>query len=84
MQNHELMKGKLSSYDGDGYIKDVPLSLQNKMMEWTSGKNLKIYKSVEDFMKLVKHKYFSSLAQPGEAVGILAAQSIGKPATQMM
>lgn len=35
------------------------------------------------FMKLMKLKYLSSLAQPGEAVGVLAAQSVGEPSTQM-
>lgn len=28
-------------------------------------------------------KSFSSLCQPGEAVGVLAAQSVGEPSTQM-
>jgi DNA-directed RNA polymerase I subunit RPA1 len=28
-------------------------------------------------------KYQNSLADPGEAVGLLAAQSIGEPSTQM-
>ncbi|MCL7041777.1 hypothetical protein MKW94_009743, partial [Papaver nudicaule] len=31
----------------------------------------------------MKLKYLSSLAQPGEPVGIIAAQSIGEPSTQM-
>lgn len=28
-------------------------------------------------------KYMSSLADPGEAVGLLAAQGLGEPSTQM-
>ncbi|MED6108851.1 hypothetical protein PIB30_028051 [Stylosanthes scabra] len=36
-----------------------------------------------DFLKLMEHKYVSSLVQPGEAVGVLASQSVGEPATQM-
>ncbi|KAK7285628.1 hypothetical protein RJT34_20405 [Clitoria ternatea] len=36
-----------------------------------------------DFLKLMEHKYVSSLAQPGEPVGVLASQSVGEPATQM-
>ena len=28
-------------------------------------------------------KYMNSLVEPGEAVGLLAAQSIGEPSTQM-
>ncbi|KAF6158800.1 hypothetical protein GIB67_040314 [Kingdonia uniflora] len=35
------------------------------------------------FMELMKLKYLSSLAQPGEPVGVIAAQSIGEPSTQM-
>lgn len=40
-------------------------------------------KKQKDFMNLVKQKYISSLAQPGEPVGVLAAQSVGEPSTQM-
>ncbi|KMT20750.1 hypothetical protein BVRB_1g007210 isoform B [Beta vulgaris subsp. vulgaris] len=36
-----------------------------------------------NFIKLVKKKYYTSLAHPGEPVGIIAAQSIGEPSTQM-
>uniref|UniRef100_A0A803LXG3 DNA-directed RNA polymerase n=1 Tax=Chenopodium quinoa TaxID=63459 RepID=A0A803LXG3_CHEQI len=36
-----------------------------------------------NFLKLVKNKYYMSLAHPGEPVGIIAAQSIGEPSTQM-
>lgn len=32
---------------------------------------------------IVQLKYMGSLAAPGEAVGILAAQSVGEPSTQM-
>jgi len=34
-------------------------------------------------MKLMKLKYLSSLAEPGEPVGVIAAQSVGEPSTQM-
>ncbi|WVZ79416.1 hypothetical protein U9M48_026996 [Paspalum notatum var. saurae] len=37
----------------------------------------------KELMKLLKVKYFSSLVDPGEAVGVVAAQSIGEPSTQM-
>ncbi|KAM7264624.1 hypothetical protein ACFE04_002307 [Oxalis oulophora] len=36
-----------------------------------------------DFLRLVKHKFLASLAQPGEPVGVLASQSVGEPSTQM-
>jgi hypothetical protein len=32
---------------------------------------------------LMQLKYIHSLAEPGEAVGLLAAQAIGEPSTQM-
>eukprot|EP00970_Alexandrium_tamarense_P000747 scaffold85_cov145-Alexandrium_tamarense.AAC.51 len=39
--------------------------------------------SKEGFSALVAAKYSSALAHPGEAVGSIAAQSIGEPSTQM-
>ncbi|RAL50942.1 hypothetical protein DM860_005298 [Cuscuta australis] len=35
------------------------------------------------FLKLVEQKYLYSLVQSGEPVGVIAAQSIGEPSTQM-
>lgn len=32
---------------------------------------------------LIRQKYLSSLAQPGEPVGVIAGQSVGEPSTQM-
>jgi DNA-directed RNA polymerase subunit A' len=40
-------------------------------------------KGVEDATKLTVEHYKSALMEPGEAVGIVAAQSIGEPGTQM-
>lgn len=40
-------------------------------------------KERKSFMKLVQSKFFLSLAEPGEPVGVIAAQSIGEPSTQM-
>lgn len=37
----------------------------------------------KNLMKLMKLKYLSSLAEPGEPVGVIAAQSVGEPSTQM-
>ena len=39
--------------------------------------------SNKGFRELVAAKYSSALAHPGEAVGSIAAQSIGEPSTQM-
>ncbi|MEM1884545.1 MAG: DNA-directed RNA polymerase subunit A'', partial [Candidatus Jordarchaeales archaeon] len=38
---------------------------------------------VEEIVKKVKKEYLKSLLEPEEAVGIVAAQSIGEPGTQM-
>ena len=39
--------------------------------------------SREDLSRIVANKYAASLCAPGEAVGCIAAQSIGEPSTQM-
>ena len=39
--------------------------------------------SQNDFQKIISLKYQRSLAQPGEAVGVIAAESVGEPSTQM-
>ena len=39
--------------------------------------------SNDDFGRLIAKKYGSALCAPGEAVGCIAAQSIGEPSTQM-
>jgi DNA-directed RNA polymerase I subunit RPA1 len=37
----------------------------------------------EGFSQLMDLKFLQGLAAPGEAVGVLAAQSVGEPSTQM-
>ncbi len=37
----------------------------------------------EGFARLAELKFLRALAAPGEAVGVLAAQSVGEPSTQM-
>jgi hypothetical protein len=39
--------------------------------------------SQKDFSSLVAAKFAGALADPGEAVGAIAAQSVGEPSTQM-
>ena len=36
-----------------------------------------------DFAKIMNLKFITSMAPPGEAVGVIAAQSVGEPSTQM-
>lgn len=35
-----------------------------------------------DFQRMMYVKWYRSMAQPGEAVGVIAGQSIGEPSTQ--
>lgn len=42
-----------------------------------------LHLSDQDFSAVVASKYSTSLCSPGEAVGSIAAQSIGEPSTQM-
>lgn len=41
------------------------------------------YTEKEKFVEVMHAKYLASMAAPGEPVGLLAAQSIGEPSTQM-
>ncbi|KAE9606955.1 putative DNA-directed RNA polymerase [Lupinus albus] len=66
------------------YINKLPDALERKAKKFIREKQRNtgsIKRS--DFLKLMEHKYVSSLAQPGEPVGVLASQSVGEPATQM-
>ncbi|XP_038906281.1 DNA-directed RNA polymerase I subunit 1 [Benincasa hispida] len=77
--HHQLGKYNL-------FINELPSSLQEKAeFIYNSLSKDKVPGLVpkEDFVRLLENKYLSSLAQPGEPVGVLAAQSIGEPSTQM-
>ncbi|XP_061372755.1 DNA-directed RNA polymerase I subunit 1 [Gastrolobium bilobum] len=69
------------------YINKLPDALKGKAENFIHNFSLKQrnHGSMKraDFLKLMEHKYVSSLAQPGEPVGVLASQSVGEPATQM-
>ncbi|KAL6602987.1 hypothetical protein ACP70R_043348 [Stipagrostis hirtigluma subsp. patula] len=72
--------------ESNGYITELPKKLTDdaKMfVEEKFGKKEKSIKPHKDLMKLLEVKYMSSLVHPGEAVGVIAAQSIGEPSTQM-
>ncbi|CAH8362128.1 unnamed protein product [Eruca vesicaria subsp. sativa] len=89
--NQEMILQKCSEdmlYGSSSYITDLPITLKKgaeKFVEAMSMKERIASKMVrqEDLLKLVKSKFFASLAQPGEPVGVLAAQSVGEPSTQM-
>ncbi|CAI2194576.1 18570_t:CDS:2, partial [Funneliformis geosporum] len=58
------------------YVKENPDNLFGESLEESS-------LSGPAFIKLMHLKYLHSLVEPGEAVGLLAAQGIGEPSTQM-
>lgn len=60
------------------YLADPPLAAISQSSLFHAGR------SPPDIVRdVISFKYVKSLAQPGEAVGALAAQSIGEPSTQM-
>ncbi|KAH0918882.1 hypothetical protein HID58_026542 [Brassica napus] len=72
----------------NSYITDLPITLKKRAEKFVESMpmNERIASKMvrqEDLLKLVKSKFFASLAQPGEPVGVLAAQSVGEPSTQM-
>ncbi|KAJ7566178.1 hypothetical protein O6H91_02G091400 [Diphasiastrum complanatum] len=76
---------------GGAYIKDMPEAMKKKLRAFIETKScrkrellrLRKQRHIEEFNDLMAMKYLSSLAQPGEPVGVLAAQSVGEPSTQM-
>ncbi|CAA6667519.1 unnamed protein product [Spirodela intermedia] len=74
--------------ESNAYIRDLPDKLEQEATTFLHKLTKKQRKSLHlkkqsDLMKLVRVKYISSLVQPGEPVGVLAAQSVGEPSTQM-
>ncbi|KAF5726829.1 DNA-directed RNA polymerase I subunit rpa1 [Tripterygium wilfordii] len=72
----------------NNYITKLPVALQEKAEKFMGGLSLNERVSSnlvkqDDLIKLLKLKFLLSLAQPGEPVGVLAAQSVGEPSTQM-
>ncbi|XP_012574995.1 DNA-directed RNA polymerase I subunit 1-like isoform X1 [Cicer arietinum] len=69
------------------YINKLPDALKGKAEKFIRDSSSKQRNSGSmthtNFLQLMEHKYVSSLAQPGEPVGVLASQSVGEPATQM-
>ena len=62
----------------ENYCKNPPAAVVRRVT--TSSKGLTAGGIITD---VICHKYMRSLCAPGEAVGALAAQSIGEPSTQM-
>ncbi|KAH7684295.1 DNA-directed RNA polymerase protein [Dioscorea alata] len=72
-------------YKSNAFICELPETLKEKATTFIHNLSKKGLHKIEkkELLKLLKVKYFSSLADPGEPVGVVAAQSIGEPSTQM-
>ncbi|KAL2622234.1 hypothetical protein R1flu_002439 [Riccia fluitans] len=60
----------------DEFLKGLPKKELRRL-------NLRKTKYKDNFRLLMQLKFITSLAPPGEPVGVLAAQSVGEPSTQM-
>ncbi|KAH9678838.1 DNA-directed RNA polymerase I subunit 1 [Citrus sinensis] len=82
--NQEMIYKKCSGQldASNAYIMELPDALKDNAEKFAD-KFLSNEMAKQDFLKLVKHKFVLSLAQPGEPVGLLASQSVGEPSTQM-
>ncbi|XP_026481582.1 DNA-directed RNA polymerase I subunit RPA1-like [Ctenocephalides felis] len=86
-EDKEKLKAKLknmcpdpliSKYQPDHYFGVINENLENLMKDYLDKQNVK-----EDFEDMIKYKAMTTLCEPGEPVGLLAAQSVGEPSTQM-
>ncbi|XP_037491257.1 DNA-directed RNA polymerase I subunit 1-like [Jatropha curcas] len=72
----------------NSYVSELPKALSEKAAKFLDDFSLmgRVTSNLvkhEDLYNLMKQKFLLSLAQPGEPVGVLAAQSVGEPSTQM-
>jgi DNA-directed RNA polymerase I subunit RPA1 len=65
------------------YIEKNPDQILNKKPQLMAGRDLVPTLEKGEFRTLMDLKYLRSMIDPGEAVGIVAGQSIGEPSTQM-
>lgn len=78
----------LISGGGDSFVDcdtnpELSKTLFTYMTQMPGGSRLRPKLTKHEFYNLCYNLYMKMLAQPGEAVGLLAAQSIGEPSTQM-
>jgi len=62
---------------------DIPQSLKDELFEKLSKEKDLTEEMVDEIIDEVVNAYRKALVEPYEAVGIVAAQSIGEPGTQM-
>eukprot|EP01122_Echinamoeba_exundans_P016375 TRINITY_DN826_c0_g3_i2.p1 TRINITY_DN826_c0_g3~~TRINITY_DN826_c0_g3_i2.p1 ORF type:complete len:1768 (+),score=512.87 TRINITY_DN826_c0_g3_i2:109-5412(+) len=89
-KKQELPDTLLSKYSPGSYLGSVSEAYEAKLNKYIEENPARFSKDGEegklhpDAFKLNMYlKYMTSLAAPGEVVGIVAAQSIGEPSTQM-
>lgn len=63
-------------------MKDLPQTIIEKINKYAESKKLSADKK-KKLLEIVKKKYNDGLVVPGDAVGLIAAQSIGEPGTQL-
>ncbi|MBU2565193.1 MAG: DNA-directed RNA polymerase subunit A'' [Candidatus Thermoplasmatota archaeon] len=61
---------------------NIPESVLDKIIENIGGKKVSL-KDLRTILKQVAERYVQHMVEPGEAVGIVTAQSLGEPGTQM-
>ena len=61
---------------------EIPQYVRNEISKYVHDKELS-KKEEEKLSEIVINSYYSRMAEPGEAVGIIAAQSLGEPGTQL-
>ncbi|MEM5803667.1 MAG: DNA-directed RNA polymerase subunit A'' [Candidatus Aenigmatarchaeota archaeon] len=64
------------------YLDDLPKSIVDQIETVCAKKKLNEQQKAK-LIEEVRKEYFKSMYQPGEAIGIITAQSISEPATQM-
>jgi len=64
------------------YLDDIPKSIIDQIEAVCSKKKLTEQQRAK-LIEEVRKEYYKSIYQPGEAIGIITAQSISEPATQM-
>lgn len=69
----------VSKYQSDYNFSSIPERIEDLMVNYMKNSNI----NTESFKNVISVKTMKSLAAPGEPVGLLAAQSIGEPSTQM-
>lgn len=80
-KTEEKLKGRIQK-TLEEMGRKLPESVVNQLVEKIGRKKVSI-KDLKEILKQTSDRYEQHLIEPGEAVGIITAQSIGEPGTQM-